>query len=255
MLFSSLHPLCSRQRCAFVILPRLHPALPPPPFSRGGLVGPWTALSPLMALCTDPLEEIRSRALRMLRHLCDKCGLGAGATPAPAMLALLGNGAGCWTSDPSVLDAQPPVSALGPARFSPLHVQPRLAGMRATWTLSGCAWEWTAPGPSAPSWPRCGAWLAAGACAACSGCSWQSDGVPHLTLGGLPHQRPTAGLPACPDPGTCQLHACLVNPHSRPLCNRSPARRGSAAGQRALRRRRWRGCRRRMPRWCSPTTR
>ncbi|PRW45458.1 nipped-B isoform X2 [Chlorella sorokiniana] len=39
---------------------------------RGGLVGPWTALSPLMALCTDPLEEIRSRALRMLRLLCDK---------------------------------------------------------------------------------------------------------------------------------------------------------------------------------------
>ncbi len=39
---------------------------------RGGLVGPWTALSPLMALCTDPLEEIRGRALRMLRLLCDK---------------------------------------------------------------------------------------------------------------------------------------------------------------------------------------
>lgn len=48
------------------------PALPPPPLCRGGLVGPWTTLSPLMALCTDPLEEIRSRALRMLRHLCDK---------------------------------------------------------------------------------------------------------------------------------------------------------------------------------------
>lgn len=45
---------------------------PPAAACRGGLVGPWTALSPLMALCTDPLEEIRSRALRMLRHLCDK---------------------------------------------------------------------------------------------------------------------------------------------------------------------------------------
>lgn len=54
--------------------PATRPNLPLPPAAacRGGLVGPWTALSPLMALCTDPLEEIRSRALRMLRHLCDK---------------------------------------------------------------------------------------------------------------------------------------------------------------------------------------
>ena len=39
---------------------------------RGGLVGPWTAVAPLMALCTDPHEEIRGRALRLLRTLCDK---------------------------------------------------------------------------------------------------------------------------------------------------------------------------------------
>lgn len=40
----------------------------------GGLVGPWTAVAPLMALCTDPHEDIRSRALRLLRHLCEKVG-------------------------------------------------------------------------------------------------------------------------------------------------------------------------------------
>lgn len=38
----------------------------------GGLVGPWTAVAPLMALCTDPHEDIRGRALRMLRQLCEK---------------------------------------------------------------------------------------------------------------------------------------------------------------------------------------
>ena len=35
-------------------------------------MGPWTAVAPLMALCTDPHEDIRGRALRLLRHLCDK---------------------------------------------------------------------------------------------------------------------------------------------------------------------------------------
>ena len=35
-------------------------------------MGPWTAVAPLMALCTDPHEEIRGRALRLLRTLCDK---------------------------------------------------------------------------------------------------------------------------------------------------------------------------------------
>lgn len=39
---------------------------------RGGLVGPWTALSPLIALATDPLEEVRARALRLLRQLGEK---------------------------------------------------------------------------------------------------------------------------------------------------------------------------------------
>lgn len=45
---------------------------PPPPARRGGLVGPWTAVAPLMALCTDPHEDVRGRALRMLRQLCEK---------------------------------------------------------------------------------------------------------------------------------------------------------------------------------------
>ena len=46
-------------------------ATPPKP-RRGGLVGPWTAVTPLMALCTDPHDDIRGRALRLLRQLCDK---------------------------------------------------------------------------------------------------------------------------------------------------------------------------------------
>lgn len=39
-------------------------------------MGPWTAVAPLMALCTDPHEDIRSRALRLLRQLCEKVSAG-----------------------------------------------------------------------------------------------------------------------------------------------------------------------------------
>ncbi len=35
-------------------------------------MGPWTAVAPLMALAADPHEELRGRALRLLRQLCDK---------------------------------------------------------------------------------------------------------------------------------------------------------------------------------------
>lgn len=42
------------------------------PHRRGGLVGPWTAVAPLMALCTDPQGELAGRALRLLRTVCEQ---------------------------------------------------------------------------------------------------------------------------------------------------------------------------------------
>lgn len=51
-----------------------HPSClhPPPPTRRGGHVAPWTAVAPLVALCTDPAPDNRRVALRVLRQMAEK---------------------------------------------------------------------------------------------------------------------------------------------------------------------------------------
>lgn len=41
---------------------------------RGGLVAPWTAVAPLVALATDPAEDLRAKAMKLLKQV----GGGAG---------------------------------------------------------------------------------------------------------------------------------------------------------------------------------
>eukprot|EP00887_Chlorella_sp_A99_P005943 scaffold29.g5943.t1 len=100
---------------------------------RGGLVGPWTAVEPLCALCTDPLEEVRVRALRLLRQLADKHPryfdaerLARGVAAAAAFHAALG-AAAAGEATPQRAGAVPPAALRGLGALYAQVVQPQRA--------------------------------------------------------------------------------------------------------------------------------
>ncbi|PSC68988.1 nipped-B B isoform X2 [Micractinium conductrix] len=99
---------------------------------RGGLVGPWTAVAPLMALCTDPHEDIRSRALRLLRHLCEKFSryldadrLCSGVVEAYRFRAALAEAAGEPTAQRGWAEGAPPQALAGLSAVYAALIQPK----------------------------------------------------------------------------------------------------------------------------------
>lgn len=91
-------------------------------------MGPWTAIAPLIALSTDPLDEIRTRALRLLKQLGEKHPryfdadrLASGVAAAQAFHATLA----AANTTPLRKNAAPPTAQHGLAAVYAQAVQPQ----------------------------------------------------------------------------------------------------------------------------------